>query len=73
MNGVFVWTIGDAITCVIVLSLAAIVGALGLFVCIKQAVCRHEQGVNETNACDAICRNCGKNLGFIDKWRIAKP
>lgn len=26
---------------------------------------RGRGGVNETQACDAICRKCGKNLGFI--------
>ena len=30
--------------------------------------CTHEQ-VNETSSCDAICRKCGKNLGFIGTWR----
>lgn len=36
---------------------------------IKQARCKHDGGVNETQACDAICRKCGKNLGFIGTWR----
>jgi hypothetical protein len=32
---------------------------------IEQKYCPHDQGVHETRACDAICKLCGKNLGFI--------
>ena len=38
-------------------------------VAFKQRMCYHDKGVNETRACEAICRNCGKNLGFIGTWR----
>lgn len=34
------------------------------------AKCKHLR-VRETMACDAICRSCGKNLGFIQTWRNA--
>ncbi|CAJ0710574.1 hypothetical protein LMG7143_01628 [Ralstonia thomasii] len=34
----------------------------------KQSKCSHDR-VHETQACDAICLRCGKNLGFIDTWR----
>jgi hypothetical protein len=34
-----------------------------------QERCRHEQGVRETQSCDAICKQCGENLGFIGQWR----
>lgn len=33
-----------------------------------QRNCKHEFYC-ETNACEAICRQCGKNLGFIGAWR----
>ena len=33
-----------------------------------QAICKHLR-VYETKSCDAICRDCGKNLGFIQNWR----
>lgn len=36
---------------------------------IKQALCKHHSGIRETMACDAVCRKCGKNLGFIGTWR----
>jgi hypothetical protein len=35
----------------------------------RQALCKHERGVTETQSCSAICKQCGKNLGFIGKWR----
>lgn len=33
-----------------------------------QPKCKHLR-VRESMACDAWCRNCGKNLGFIGAWR----
>jgi hypothetical protein len=35
----------------------------------RQKRCRHDGEIDETSACDAICRKCGKNLGFIGKFR----
>lgn len=32
--------------------------------------CQHLR-VRESMACDAWCRDCGKNLGFIQNWRDA--
>ena len=32
--------------------------------------CKHLR-VRETMACDAICLDCDKNLGFIQSWRDA--
>jgi hypothetical protein len=37
----------------------------------KQRRCKHSN-VWETQACDAICCTCGKNLGFIQNWRNRK-
>lgn len=34
----------------------------------KQSHCQHES-ISESMACDAICNNCSKNLGFIGEWR----
>lgn len=31
---------------------------------IKQALCKHVD-YWETSACDAVCRRCNKNLGFV--------
>ena len=35
---------------------------------IKQAMCKHEE-YRENMACHAICRKCGKDLGFIGTIR----
>jgi len=35
----------------------------------NQLKCKHDGGVSETQACDAICKKCRKNLGFIGTWR----
>jgi len=35
---------------------------------VKQWKCKHET-YYENGSCDAICRNCGKNLGFIGRIR----
>ena len=35
-----------------------------------QKKCTHLR-VRETRSCDAICRDCGENLGFIKHWRDA--
>ena len=35
---------------------------------LKQRRCKHE-AVWEDGKCDAWCRACGKNLGFISTWR----
>ena len=37
----------------------------------KYKNCKHDK-VYETRACDAICINCGKNLGFIGNWHEYK-
>lgn len=39
---------------------------------LHKKVCKHEK-YRETRACDAICVNCGKNLGFIQGMRIDNP
>lgn len=58
-------TLGEAFTVIIlVIFLIAWTGAT-IMDSIKQWMCPHDGGVNETRACDAICRKCGKNLGFI--------
>lgn len=69
MEQVFVLTLSD------VLTIAVGVLMLGVWVLVllikwwQQSRCKHDSGVNETQACVAICRKCGKNLGFIGSWR----
>jgi hypothetical protein len=38
---------------------------------IKQSLCPHKS-VRENGRCDAICVDCGKNLGFIGAYRRSK-
>lgn len=37
----------------------------------RQSRCKHER-YYETSACDAVCKRCGKNLGFIGTVREKK-
>jgi hypothetical protein len=69
MQPIFVLTLGDIIGLVLfvlVVVVALVVVSVQWF---NQRMCKHDGGVNETSACDAICRKCGKNLGFIGSWR----
>lgn len=69
MRQVFVWTVSDVLY-VTVGGLLLLAWILVLLVTWwNQLRCKHDGGVNETRACDAICRQCGKNLGFILKWQ----
>lgn len=62
-------------------ALAWLVGLFLVFLCIYGVVsipsylrskrCSHEQ-VHERPNCDAVCMECGKNLGFIKNWRDAQ-
>ena len=69
MPQVFVWTLED----VLLLALVGLFAVVVMFVYLQrwaaQKLCKHDGGVSETSACDAICRKCGKNLGFIDNHR----
>lgn len=65
----FIFTVGDIAAVVIIL----LIMLYGIFSVIakswKEWHCEHNEGVTETSACDAICRKCNKNLGFIGTWR----
>jgi len=68
----FIYTIGDILTLVvIVLTITAII-VVSVVQWYKESRCKHDGGYNETQKCDAICRQCGKNLGFIGKLRDKK-
>ena len=60
---------------VLFILLFAVLGVLGhVPKMLRQHRCKHER-FYETSACDAICSDCGKNLGFIGtvrKVRLAK-
>lgn len=66
-----VFTISASEIALATLLLIAAIAALGVTLRTYRVrrACRHTSGVRETPACDAICRSCGKNLGFIGKYR----
>lgn len=69
----FVLTAGDLANIALVSVVVLVAMILYMREAIRQALCKHERfGINETSRCDAICRGCGKNLGFIDSVRKAR-
>ena len=64
----FIYTIGDIIGVIMVLVMFVIVIIAAIEKHLRQYLCKHER-YYETIACDAVCRNCGKNLGFIGTVR----
>jgi len=42
---------------------------LGVAQYLRERKCKHDKGVRESQACEALCVVCGKNLGFIGTWR----
>lgn len=64
----FIFTLQDI---VVLLSLGIIIIftiILGIKTAIKQKFCKHANFF-ENGSCDAICRSCGKNLGFIGRLK----
>lgn len=68
----FVWTISDLLTVIVLCIVVVACLAASVPTWIKQALCKHQGGVRETLACDAICCDCGKNLGFIGTVRAKR-
>lgn len=68
-NIMFVWTTSDMLG-LILFAVSLVIGGVWL-AAIKfiQWRCKHKGGVNETSSCEAICKVCGKNLGFIGTYR----
>ena len=54
--------IGILVICALLVGMAHLPGA------IRKMRCKHES-VWENRQCQAICRNCGEDLGFIGAWR----
>jgi hypothetical protein len=65
MDTILVLTLSDIFALSFGAVLATILGIFGIAKLWCSARCKHDGGVHETMACDAICRKCGKNLGFI--------
>jgi len=71
MDQIFVWTPSDLIGITVVAVMIVCYAGMVIGNAINKSFCKHDAGVNETRACDAICRKCGKNLGFIGSWHKA--
>jgi hypothetical protein len=69
MGQIFVWTLSDVLYVIVGILLLGALALVSVAEWWRQSRCKHDGGVNETQACDAICRKCGKNLGFIGNWR----
>ena len=57
-------TIGDIIAFTLAAILFLFIIGITLHDVIKQKLCSHEE-FYESGSCDAICKKCHKNLGFI--------
>lgn len=64
----FVWTLSDAFIVAMLVITSVLVIVIGIYDYLRQRKCPHT-AVHETSSCQAICRHCGKNLGFIGSWR----
>lgn len=65
MKSIFIWTFGDVLGLAFGVVVVVVVLFISLVSLVKHARCKHDGGVNENMECNAFCRKCGKNLGFI--------
>lgn len=61
----FVITLHDIINVIVLTVIISIFLIVFGIKWIDQKLCKHNGGVSENSSCDAICKKCGKNLGFI--------
>lgn len=64
----FIYAIGDIVGIAFLLLMLVILAIAAIERWARQAFCKHEK-YHETMACEAVCRKCGKNLGFIGRVR----
>lgn len=66
------WAFGElALMASLIAAIALVFIAVSVPRLLRQKRCRHMR-YRETSSCDAICNDCGKNLGFIGCVRDAK-
>lgn len=72
VNGFFArigWALAEVLPILMVgLIIAAIFAPYAIRSWWRTRRCHHERFF-ETSTCDAICTDCGKNLGFIGAWQ----
>ena len=62
----FGWNVLAPVICILLVAVAVILSSIPT--AIKQSRCEHPRYF-ETGSCDAVCKDCGRNLGFIGSWR----
>lgn len=60
---------GEIVGFIVVVLVLGLVGLIQAAEWWKTYRCRHAGRISENRSCDAICDDCGKNLGFIGAWR----
>lgn len=71
MGDFFVWTFRDVLSAIgtgIVFLLILAMSFRSFLTWVKRKRCDHKN-IRENGSCDAICSDCGKNLGFIGVCR----
>jgi hypothetical protein len=63
----FVYTAGDVIAGLVVLFICVSGTIVFLVTFFKQKYCKHGNTFENGVTLDEICRDCGKNLGFIGR------
>ena len=67
----FIFTLETVIVAAIVLLIIVLKSYWFIKDSYKQSKCEHKD-YRETMACNAVCSDCGKNLGFIGNVRASK-
>lgn len=65
----FVYTIKDVIGITLVVLFIVVFTICRFIVAVRQSKCKHNGFIQEDQACNAHCVQCGKNLGFIGTWK----
>ncbi len=65
----FIWTISDIVGLIALFFIALVAAIVFSRAAFRQWKCAHDGSIGETSARDATCHKCGKNLGFIGRWR----
>lgn len=72
MSWLEIWAMLQVIAMVVPIGIFTIIVVyFGLKSFLKELFCKHEK-YYENMACHGICRNCGKDLGFIGNLRDKK-
>ena len=65
MNFTFMVTPDHIIAAIVIIGVVLFVTWSALSRLWRESRCKHDGKIRETQACQAICNDCGKDLGFI--------